>query len=92
MPGCLAADFDVHLSLDLLLGADAGEVEVKDLLAEIVPLDVADQDRLGLATQVEFGQVAGRLDHVPDVIVGQRDRHHVLLVSVDHGRNAALLA
>src|SRR5208337_748170 len=88
----LAAEFDVHVGLDLLLGADAGEVEVKDLFTQIVPLDVADQDRLGLATQVQLGQMAGRLDHLPDIIVGQSDRHHLLLVPVDHGRNTALPA
>jgi len=27
----LAAELDVHVGLDLLLGADAGEVEVQDL-------------------------------------------------------------
>ena len=29
---------------------------------------------------------------LPDIIVGQSDRHHLLLVPVDHGRNAALPA
>ena len=65
---------------------------MKDLFTQIVPLDVADQDRLGLVTQVQLGQMAGRLDHLPDIIVGQSDRHHLLLVPVDHGRNAALPA
>ena len=77
--GPAAAKLDVDFGLDHLLGADPGEIEVEDLLAQVVPLDVADQDRLGLAAQVELGQVAGRLDHAPDIIASQGDRHHACL-------------
>ena len=88
--GGLAAHLERHLGLDDLLGADPGEVEVEDLLAEVVPLHVADQHGLGRAAQVELGQVAGRLDHPPDVVAAQRDRHDRLLVPVDDARESAL--
>ena len=61
IPAALAPELDAHLGLDDLLGADPGEVEVEDLLAEVVPLHVADQHGLGRAAQVELGQVAWRL-------------------------------
>ena len=68
---------------------DSGEIQVEDFLAQVVPLDVADQDGLRRAAQVEVGEVAGRLDHPPDVVAGEGDRHHGLLVPVDHRRNLA---
>ena len=45
--GGRAPDVEPDLGLDRLLGADPGEVEVDDLLAQVVPLHVAHQDRLG---------------------------------------------
>ena len=49
--GRVAAELEPDLGLDRLVGADAGEVEVDDLLAQVVPLHVADEDRLGRLAQ-----------------------------------------
>ena len=92
MPAAMAAQLERDLGLDHFLGADPSEVEVEDLLAEVVPLHVADQDRLGRAAHVELGEVSGRLDHPPDVVPCQRDRHDRLLVPVDHGGDPPLRA
>ena len=45
-PGGGPPEVDPDLGLDRLAGGDPGEVEVDDLLAQVVPLDLADQDGL----------------------------------------------
>ena len=85
--GRLAAQLDRDLGLDDLLGADATEIEVENLLAEVIPLHVADQNGLGRAADVEVGEMPGCLDHPPDVVPTQADGHDSLLVTVDHGGN-----
>ena len=47
VPGCLlgdagsdAADLDADFQVNLLVGADASEIDVQDVLAEVIPLHV----------------------------------------------------
>ena len=87
-----AAHLERDLGFDHFLGAHPGEIEVEDLLAEVIPLHVADQDSLGGTTHVQVGQAAWRLDHPPDVVPGQGDRHDRLLMPVDHAGNQPLAA
>jgi len=82
-PGDTAADFDPYLGVDRLLGADSGEIEVEDFLAEVVPLDVADEDGLAGRADLELGQVGRPFDDRQDVVAGERDRRGGQLVAVD---------
>ena len=91
-PAGSALDLERDLGIDHFLGADAGEVEVKHLFAEMIPLDVANQHRLGRSVDVQIGEVAGRLEHPPDVIASERDGNDRLLVAVNDRRNQPLLA
>ena len=90
--GRRAPQLERNLGLDHLLGADPTEVEVQDLLAEVIPLHVADQDGLGRAADVEVGEMTGCLDHAPDVVPPQGDGNDRLLVTVDHGGNPPRLS
>ncbi len=56
--GGMAAQLERDFGIDHLLGAYPGKVEMQNLLAEVIPLHVADQHRLGLTPQVKIGKMA----------------------------------
>ena len=58
--GRLTAQFDRDFGLDDFLGTHPAEIEVENLFAEVIPLHVADQNRLGRAADIEVGEMAGR--------------------------------
>ncbi len=65
--GRRAAQFEIDLGLDRLIRAHAGEVEMDDFLAEVIPLNIADDHRLGRPIHAQLGEV-GRL-----LIISQTD-------------------
>src|SRR5262245_50285844 len=87
-----AACLQRNLGLDDFLGTDACEIQVQDLLAEMVPLDVANQHGFGGATDVEICEAPWCLDQPPDIVARHRDRHNGLLMPVNNAGNQTLTA
>ena len=88
-----AAEFDLHLDLDRVRRRDAEEVEVGDVLAEVVELQVLDEDRFLLAGDVEFdGADFEYADGVVEFLEGDRDLDGLFAVAVDDTGDAAGLA
>src|SRR5439155_20328910 len=60
--GSGTAQLDADLDLDALVGGDAGEIDVQDVEAQVVPLHVADQGLFGLAVGLQINDAGAVAD------------------------------
>jgi hypothetical protein len=80
-------EFQRHGDRHLFVEADAGEVHVDDLDAEVIPLNVLHQHLLALAVEADVEQVRAALDVTRDLLLRELHRNHGLLVAVHHARH-----
>ena len=90
-----ADEADRHVDVDLGIGADPQEVDVQRVVGDRVELQIAGQDAVGLAADLEVDQ--GReegagVDLLTQLERVERDHLRGLLGAVDHGRNASFAA
>src|SRR5262249_49487311 len=83
---------DANRDLDALVRGDAHEVDVQDVLAEMIPLQVANQRLFQSAIQAQVDHVRTVSNQVGEFLGGQRDGDRLLLVPVDDAGDLSLIA
>ena len=88
----LAGERHLHVDLDALVEVHAGKVQVHELRAQVVPLDLLDQARLLGAIMLHLDHARVLAHQVVELLIVARDVDGVLLVAVDDSRQPAGLA
>ena len=88
----IALEHDVHVCVGDLVEIDTRQVAVDDVIAEVIELHIAEQNRFGRAAEVDLEDAGAALDVLDGFLGVDGDRGRLLAVAVDNDRQTALLA
>ena len=86
-----AAQLHAHIQRDALIGGDAGEIGVEDILAERVPLQLTNQRLLDFLALLEINDARPMTNRLGQFIRCQENGNRAFSVTINNGRDFAQL-